>query len=325
MLPILWTLLITTAQIRFCQSKPSMEEAVARLEKYENEIKVFSWFYDAEKQGILHPVNLLRLDPTVIAIQNVTRVQYEAIKRSNQFLATNYEESGFKQQQQNENEVYNPILFKGHVFLPVEEESFTGVFKMPSGQVAWNQVKMLDPTLTRKKRSRRDSVSSVTRNKPVNKLEFLFDAMGRIGVEDEGCRNQRGAVIVINVNMKDDGNLREELSEVMEKIYTQVMCRRAKKIIVTGTIGWIQSYNVIRNFRRRADFFKRNGMVSSEDTSVWNVNQIWSSDFAGISGTSIDIFEERGVRIAKEIKGRPNTFITPAFCAFHFPVVRNYE
>ena len=65
MLPILWTLLITTAQIRFCQSKPSMEEAVARLEKYENEIKVFSWFYDAEKQGILHPVNLLRLDPTV--------------------------------------------------------------------------------------------------------------------------------------------------------------------------------------------------------------------------------------------------------------------
>ena len=196
---------------------------------------------------------------------------------------------------------------------------------MPSGQVAWNQVKMLDPTLTRKKRSRRDSVSSVTRNKPVNKLEFLFDAMGRIGVEDEGCRNQRGAVIVINVNMKDDGNLREELSEVMEKIYTQVMCRRAKKIIVTGTIGWIQSYNVIRNFRRRADFFKRNGMVSSEDTSVWNVNQIWSSDFAGISGTSIDIFEERGVRIAKEIKGRPNTFITPAFCAFHFPVVRNYE
>ena len=256
----------------------------------------------------------------MIAIQNITRREYDELKQKNRYIATNYEESGFHitKEAGRENEVFNPILFKGDVFRPVDEESFTGVSEIAPGQVAWTQVKMVDRVV--RGRSKRESSS---KSKPVQKLEFLFKKMVELKHNDE-CKNQRGAVVIINANLKEHINLREEFSKVLEDIYTKVMCRRTKKVLITGNIGWMQSYDVIKNFRRRLDFFKRNGVTSESKGSevIWNVNQIWSRDFLGISGSSVDIYEYGGVELKEKIEGRPNAAVAPAFAAFHFPVVR---
>ena len=245
------------------------------------------------------------------------------MKRTNQIIATNYEESGFQISKEavHEKEVFNPILFKGHIFRPVDEESFTGVSEISSGQVAWAQVKMVDREVM--KRSKRDSFS---KSEPVHKLEFLFKEMMKFDDADE-CKNQRGAVVIINVNVAEYPNVREELSRILEDIYTKVMCRRSKKILITGNLGWVQSYNVVKKFRRRLNFFQRNGMTSQkiESDAMWNVNQIWSRDFQGILGTSVDLFEYDGTDMKKEIARRPNAAIAPAFAAFHYPIVRRLK
>ena len=259
----------------------------------------------------------------MITIQNITRKEYENLKRTNQFIATNYEESGFQISKEavHENEVFNPILFKGHVFRPVDEESFTGVSEISSGQVTWTQVKMVDRETM--KRSKRDSF---TKSESVHKLEFLFKEMMKLDDVDE-CKNQRGAVVIINVNVDEHPNVRDDLSRVLGDIYTKVMCRRSKKILITGNLGWVQSYNVIKNFRRRSNFFQRNGMTSQnmESDVMWNVNQIWSRDFQGILGTSVDLFDYEGVDMKRKIARRPNAAIAPAFAAFHYPIVRKLK
>ena len=62
-----------------------------------------------------------------------------------------------------------------------------------------------------------------------------------------------------------------------------------------------------------------------ESDAMWNVNQIWSRDFQGILGTSVDLFEYDGTDLKQEIARRPNAAIAPAFAAFHYPIVRRLK
>lgn len=313
-------MILITSQLPFTVNGKGilMDDAVRQLENDENGVRVLSWNFDFKKKGILREVNLMKWNPTIIALQNITMKDYTNLKQENSFLDT-YEESGIDlSQNMDEETICNPILFKGHRFTPVkEEEKFTGEYRKKSGQISWSQLKLVHRVPEREKR---DLPSDGV---PINKLEFFFNQMNKYG--DEGCKNVKGSIIFINANLKEDENLGEDLKDVLNDIYKNVMCRRAKKIILTGNVGWLQSTNVISNFRRRRNeipFFKRNGINKQQKRDIWNVNQIWSRDYQGILGTSSDILEYEGTELKKDIEGHEKAAVAPSFAAFHQSMMR---
>lgn len=307
--------ILFTAQLPFTVNGNLFDKVLTKL-TYDNYVGVLSWNFDADNKNVLNEVNLDQWKPTIISLQNITMRAYKDLRKENRVLGR-YEESGISDQEKNDNTICNPILFRGHRFIPVmEEEKFTGVYRKKSGQITWTQLKMVHSIPEREKR---DLPSDGV---PVNKLEFFFNQMNKYG--DEGCKNVKGSTIIINANLKEDENLGYDLNDIFDDIYKNVMCRRAKKIILTGNLGWLQSTNAINKFRRRNSipFFKRNGMMEPQQSKIWNVNQIWSHDFQGINSAHVDITEYHQNDLKKKIKGHDNAVIAPSFAAFHQSMMR---
>jgi len=288
------------------------QDALVRLENYDYEISVLSWPYNEQNKDILSEENLLEWNPVIIAIQNITKGEYRELRQANDLLATNYEESGIDSgcMEGADDVICNPILYKGDRFEQVDdEEVFTGVNRTKFGQVSWTQLKMHGNLENRKKR---DFPSEIGKG-----FEGLFKILRKGGEErkenKDGCKNQPGAVFVLNGNLKE-GEKSENFKKVLKYIYSNLMCRRVKRTILVGNIGWKHSQDVIGKFRR--------GSFKHASTSFSNVNQIWSHDFNRITGTDSDIVEYDGKDAKQPIKER---FIAPSFVAFHHSMIKNID
>ena len=256
-------------------------------------------------------------------------------------MLRDYEVSGIDSECENGDDdvICNPILFKGDRFVPVEdEELFTGVYRKKAGQVSWAQLKIHSNLEDREKRD-------LPFDTMVKGIESFFDMLRGMKVkkeeeekEEEKCNNQPGAVFLLNGNLNEDDDLYKHFKEVLDDLYTNMMCRRAKRTILAGNVGWTQSQEVIMNFRR-GKFFRKNGMLLSDPkitgkngilpfpktTGILNVNQIWSNDFKGIMGTNSDMMEYEGKDLKQPIKGRNQAVIAPSFVGFHHSLVKKQD
>jgi len=317
------TVLLSVTTQSLSKPQNGFEDARSISDKYDHDVSVLSWPYNEQTKKVLDEVNLMEWNPTIIAIQNITKGAYRKLKTTNTFLATTYEESGIDPMSENSNDeaICNPILFKGDRFRPVkDEEMFTGMYGKASGQISWTQLTMVNNLEDREKRDLPASGGGFGKG-----MEYLLSRImggNADDKEEEGCQNQDGSILVLNANLKEHQGLKGDVIDVIKDLYNKVMCRRRKKTILTGNVGWMDSMNAIQEFRHQ---FEKNGMPFQPTPGLLNVNQIWAIDFIGIQGTNSDLLENDGTNLKKTIKDRDQAVIAPSYVAFQHSLIKKQD
>lgn len=299
----------------------SLDNVKARLDSYGTDerefFKVLSWLYRDDQEIIRSLCDnvIVDLEPTVIGIQGIKYGELRKLQSST--CLQEYEVAGISDIG-TDDEIFNPIFYKGDWLSPVEGTHAsasdsngyeTGTF----GSMAWVQFKIL--TTAGPARKKRDLSEKVG-----NKLGNIFKILSTLGAEafDDHCSGHQGSFIIININMKNKGTAEElklATTDMIQPVYTELMCRKRKKSIIMGNAGWLSSVYALQQFPHSYLRKGRRGLYSElADTDYTNINLIQENDLRQVNGVHSGIDVVKDTVVSMKVGNRT---MKPVFAAFH--------